>query len=237
MNHIEFSNEFDVLYNNIMSNAAPGLNEYEKSVFLTKAQEEIIKNHFNPNGNKYKEGLDDSPKRQIDFSELIKVAEGVLIDTPPITFDNRAKVYNLPEDTFIVINESIETNKGIRQIVPISYDDYARLMSRPYKEPIKYQAWRIITTSINDITIELIANSNETIQKYKVRYIRKPAPIITADLSAEYGDITINGINTISECELNPIIHQEILQRAVELAKSAYIGDISSTVQLGERSE
>ena len=237
MNHIEFSNEFDVLYNNIMSNAAPGLNEYEKSVFLTKAQEEIVKNHFNPNGNKYKEGLDDSPKRQIDFSELIKVAEGVLTDTPPITFDNRAKVYNLPEDTFIIINESIETNKGTRQIVPISYNDYSRLMSRPYKEPIKYQAWRIITTSINDITVELIANSNETIQKYKVRYIRKPAPIITADLSAEYGDITINGINTISECELNPIIHQEILQRAVELAKSAYIGDISSTVQLGERSE
>lgn len=237
MNHIEFSNEFDVLYNNIMSNAAPGLNEYEKSVFLTKAQEEIVKNHFNPNGNKYKEGLDDSPKRQIDFSELIKVAEGVLTDTPPITFDNRAKVYNLPEDTFIIMNESIETNKGIRQIVPISYNDYSRLMSRPYKEPIKYQAWRIITTSINDITVELIANSNETIQKYKVRYIRKPAPIITADLSSEYGDITINGINTISECELNPIIHQEILQRAVELAKSAYIGDISSTVQLGERSE
>lgn len=237
MNHIEFSNEFDVLYNNIMSNAAPGLNEYEKSVFLTKAQEEIVKNHFNPNGNKYKEGLDDSPKRQIDFSELIKVAEGVLTDTPPITFDNRAKVYNLPEDTFIIMNELIETNKGTRQIVPISYNDYSRLMSRPYKEPIKYQAWRIITTSINDITVELIANSNETIQKYKVRYIRKPAPIITADLSSEYGDITINGINTISECELNPIIHQEILQRAVELAKSAYIGDISSTVQLGERSE
>jgi len=33
----EFSNEFDLLYNNIMSNSAPGLNEYEKSVFLTKA--------------------------------------------------------------------------------------------------------------------------------------------------------------------------------------------------------
>lgn len=33
----EFSDEFDVLYNNITSNQAPGLNEYEKSVFLTKA--------------------------------------------------------------------------------------------------------------------------------------------------------------------------------------------------------
>ena len=62
MNHIEFSNEFDVLYNNIMSNAAPGLNEYEKSVFLTKAQEEIVKNHFQPLGNKYGQGLDDSQK-------------------------------------------------------------------------------------------------------------------------------------------------------------------------------
>ena len=33
----EFSNEMDIQYNNVMSNAAPGLDEYEKSVFLTKA--------------------------------------------------------------------------------------------------------------------------------------------------------------------------------------------------------
>ena len=39
----EFSNEFDVLYNNIASNAAPGINEYEKSVFLTRAQSEIVR--------------------------------------------------------------------------------------------------------------------------------------------------------------------------------------------------
>ena len=38
----EFSNEFDLLYNNISSNAAPGLNEYEKSLFLTQAQEDFI---------------------------------------------------------------------------------------------------------------------------------------------------------------------------------------------------
>ena len=42
----EFSDEFDVLYNNISSNQAPGLNEYEKSVFLPKAQNEIVKNYF-----------------------------------------------------------------------------------------------------------------------------------------------------------------------------------------------
>ena len=71
MNVNEFSLQFDVLYNNIMDNDAPGLDEYEKSVFLTKAQEEILKNYFNPKGNKYQEGFDDSEKRQIDFSNLI----------------------------------------------------------------------------------------------------------------------------------------------------------------------
>lgn len=29
----EFSNEFDILYNNVMSNQAPGLDEYEKKCF------------------------------------------------------------------------------------------------------------------------------------------------------------------------------------------------------------
>ena len=46
MTAAEFSQEFDILYNNIASNQAPGLTEYEKSVLLTKAQDEIIKNYF-----------------------------------------------------------------------------------------------------------------------------------------------------------------------------------------------
>lgn len=237
MDHIEFSNEFDVLYNNIMSNAAPGLNEYEKSVFLTKGQEEIVKNYFNPKGNKYGEGMDDSPKRQIDFSKLIKVAQGTPSTTSPLTFDKRAKVFDLPSDLFIVINEAVSTNTGTKQVIPISYAEYTRLMSKPYKGPLKYQAWRIISTSSEKISTELIVNSNETIAEYLLRYIRRPAPIITADLSSEYGNLTINGIGTISECELNPIIHQEILQRAVELAKAAYESDVKATIELGQRSE
>ena len=63
MNNKEFSTEFDIRFNNIMSNQAPGLDEYEKSVFLTKAQYEIVKNYFNPKSNKNQEGFDDSPKR------------------------------------------------------------------------------------------------------------------------------------------------------------------------------
>jgi hypothetical protein len=47
----EFSDTFDVLFNNVTSNQAPGLNEYEKSIFLTKAQDELIKNFFLPQSN------------------------------------------------------------------------------------------------------------------------------------------------------------------------------------------
>lgn len=40
MNNLEFSNEFDILYNsiiNVKEISAPPLDEYEKSVLLTKA--------------------------------------------------------------------------------------------------------------------------------------------------------------------------------------------------------
>ena len=68
----EFSNEFDILYNNVMSNQAPGLDEYEKSVFLTRAQDDIVKRYFTPKGNKDFEGFDSSLKRNVDFSTLYR---------------------------------------------------------------------------------------------------------------------------------------------------------------------
>ena len=233
----EFEWEFDVLYNNIASNAAPGINSYEKSVLLTKAQDELIKNYFNPQGNKYREGFDGSAKRQIDFSGLISVANGTLLDQQG--FDLRAKVFKIPTDVFLIINESIVTNTGIKQIIPIKFDEYTRLMSKPYKEPLKFQAWRLITEGdINSgVTVEIIPNSQETIESYTLRYVRRPKPIILANLKSEYRDVSINGETEISQCELNPLVHREILQRAVELAKITYLGDANGVIQSGQRAE
>lgn len=238
MDHTEFSNGFDVLYNNIMSNAAPGINEYEKSVLLTKAQDEVLKNYFNPKGNKYQEGFDGSAKRQIDFSGLISVKEGTLLNGQA-GFDLRAKIYRMPEDVFLIINETLTTDTGVKQVVPISFDEYSRLMSKPYKEPLKYQAWRLVTegSGSDNIIVELIPHSSETVSKYTIKYVRKPKPIVLVDLASEYGDVSINGVSTISECELNPLIHEEILQRAVELAKIVYTGDANGLLQAGQRSE
>jgi hypothetical protein len=240
----EFSNEFDVLYNNIMSNQAPGLDEYEKSIFLTKAQLEILKNYFNPKGNKYGQGFDENAKRQIDFSTLIIVAKPTQY-TPEegyVKFDDRSQLYKMPQNILLMLNETgINTVDGVRRlisIIPMNYEEYARLMSKPWKQPLKNQGWRLFqSTGGVDFISEVVIKYDSTLTDYKIRYVKRPKPIILANLADEYSNVSIEGINTITECELDPILHPEILQRAVELAKSAYTGDLKSSVELGQRSE
>lgn len=365
----EFSNEFDVLYNNIMSNQAPGLDEYEKSIFLTKAQEELVRDYFNSRNVKNAQGFDDNQKRQYDFSTLLSsitlpdfkdtyIALSVLNNVKYNTiFDSRAKIYIAPSDLFLVINESIEDSAKRRySVLPISYDEYNRLMLKPYGFPLKRQAWRIISDRTSSLvgwggkqidsatflfkskyfkTINIsirITDNNDNVTKptvtegdtiveilmyipinnlvkywstylmddirlkvagldryiyplnqptgnfpssglteptlftisiapaimesgevvsapifeiigrftgdieYKMRYIKTPKPIILANLSDIQEGLSINGYNIVTECELPLNTHQEILQRAVELAKASYQGDLSSVIQTGNAS-
>ena len=250
----EFSDQFDVLYNNIMSNQAPGLDEYEKSVFLTKAQYEIVKNYFNPKSNKNQEGFDDSPKRQVDFSKLMAVKTPVAFTTANYPkFDDRSKLFTMPTDILFVLNETainfIPTTPGgdvavtgterLINIVPISFEEYARITSKPYKQPLKNQGWRLfnggdVSNTTYSVT-EIIIKSGTNIRDYRVRYVKRPKPIILTVLSET--NVSLDGLTAVTECELDPILHPEILQRAVELAKSAYIGDLKSSVDLGQRNE
>lgn len=243
----EFSDQFDVLYNNVTSNQAPGLNEYEKSLFLTKAEREIVKNHFTANskGNDIGQGFDDSAKRQADFSVLMKTGTCTAVEAAsvPAKIDDRSSVYTYPTDVFIVINETVKVGTAYKQVIPLRYDEYTRLMSKPYKRPLKNQVWRLMNSgsvsgSTATKTVEIIAGPAETISSYSVRYVRTPAPIIVGDLDG----LTIDGVSTVSTvCEIDPILHEDILQRAVELAKIAWTATGQDNAQLvlqsGQRSE
>lgn len=249
MTNQEFSNEFDVLYNNIMSNVAPGLDEYEKSVFLTKAQLEIVRNYFNPESNKNKQGFDDSPKRQIDFSSIIKTIIPSTYTGIYTKFDDRSKVYSLPSDLLYIINESAtitvdNVSKNI-SIIPLTFSQYQQYINKPYKQPLKNQGWRLILNAQNGSILgqgdtianvaEVIINPNYILSQYKLRYVFRPNPIILSSLVGT--NLSIEGISMPSECQLDSSIHQEILQRAVELAKSAYMGDLNTNIELGQRIE
>ena len=255
MNIPEFSTQFDILYNNIMSNNAPGLDEYEKSVCLTKAQMELVKNYFNPLGNKYKTGFEQSIKRLTDFSTLI-----LAVNLNPASvsqsykdyskFDDRSIVYAYPKDFLFAINDTAtETEKDgtVRKITIASIDfgTYTRLMNKPYKQPHKDQAWKLFVNPVDmdnydldevpTVYFEVITHEGSTIGNYKLRYVRKPRPIILEDLSLT--GTSINGETAPRTSELNPEMHDEILQRAVEIAKGLYPDDINTAVTLGGRSE
>lgn len=260
----EMSSQFDIGYNNITSNQAPGLSEYEKSVFLTKAQDEVIKNYFTANskGNNIGQGFDDSAKRQADFSVLMMTSEeNALTELTGITrLDRRSKIYNFPKDMFIPINETLldSTGKKEFQVIALRYDEYTRLMSKPFKRPLKHQAWRLINSgTLSDGTyskcVEIVTTPeyDSDDMTYVLRYIKRPKPIILADTDG----LTLNGYEVKTgydgddphisadpiPCELDPIVHEDILQRAVELAKIAWTqtgqDNTQAVIQAGQRSE
>lgn len=147
----EFSTEFDVLYNSITSNAAPGFNDYEKSVLLTLAQEELIKSYFVANNNTTGVGLDGSQKRHYDFSTLIKVKtlDNIISSTltakveMPMLNRDANNMFLVPNDVFLVLNEHLIVKNNSYIVFPISYDSYNLLMSKPFPYPNKRQAWRL----------------------------------------------------------------------------------------------
>lgn len=152
----EFSTEFDVLYNSITSNAAPGFNDYEKSVLLTLAQEELIKSYFVANNNTTGVGLDGSQKRHYDFSTLIKIKtlDNIIYsilttrEDVPVFNKDANNIFLVPNDVFLVLNEYLTVKNNSYIVFPISYDSYNLLMSKPFPYPNKRQAWRL-DSSIN----------------------------------------------------------------------------------------
>ncbi len=229
----EFSNAFDVLLASYKHKAIFGdqssladlvLDEYEKSIFLTQAQDKIIKAYFDRSTNSEGIGFDDSPKRQMEFSSLIstiKIDVGTDGD-----FDDRGKTLQWDSDTYplLFLNEKVILNDDrSKVVVPLSYSEYNRQMSKSYSEPNKNQAWRLFSgagSNFSSPTLELILHSNDKdkFKSYKARYVRRPKPIVLVDLSNTSNGLSVNGVITQSPCELNPILHEEILQEAVRLA-------------------
>lgn len=240
----EFSTEFDVLYNNIASNGAPGVNEYEKSVFLTKAQNELIKAYFLKVSNKLQSGYDDNALQQTNFSNLIvlKTYQNNDLEEAKYSSIANSKSVVMPKNSLFILNEQLlvtDTNNKNKTliVVPINGDAYSRLLSKPFKRPLKNQAWRLdvnIESTKDEQCADLIPTAGTTIKGYQIRYVKKPTPIILTTLE---DGIMIDGEFEEMTCKLNPILHPEVLQRAVEFAKASYTGELTNMLQLGYTSQ
>lgn len=222
----EFSDAFQTYYKGYNGDQSMSLDDYEVSLYLTNAQTQILKNYFQPNTNPEQMGFDTSAKRQIDFSTLIKVSEPTEVYNYKdyTKFDDRSKLYRMPEDLFLVLHETADVDadgyKRKVNVIPISYVMYSQLMDKPYKSPSRGTAWRLFQANTGlDLISEIVVKKGAKIDNYKVRYLRRPRPIIVGNLDDLGADsLTIEGYSQVSECELDPILHEEILALAVQLA-------------------
>ena len=212
MTNSEFSNEFDVLYQNIASNRAPGLDAYEKSVFLTMAQEQIVLELY--------QKLEQSEETRKYLSNLIKTDNYVPVENQDATLINsNLKSYKVEISNnilFMIYEQCTLSDKNncinnkIVSVVPTIHDDLDKVLKNPFKAP---NSRKIIRLDF-DNKIELISKYN--ISNYKIRYLKKPNPIILVTLE---DNLSINNGDTkTSNGETNPILHERIVQRAVQLA-------------------
>jgi hypothetical protein len=259
MNTTEFSNEFDILYDNIASKSAPGIDEYEKSVYLTKAQLELVKSKYNAKGNKYQTGFEASEKRRVDLKELIKDHKSNLSINSNDNISNISYFFRIPSDVMFIIHEqatilysdcnsglpvySITTAKpvSIVNVIPKTHDEYTTQINNPFKQPDNKKIWRLDYFSHVGGTnnVELISLFQPT--QYHLRYIKFPKPIILTNLDdGEFIGLGLSIDGNIDEqtSELDSQIHREILDRAVELATRDYReNSLSGKIQTNLRNE
>ena len=215
----EFSNEFDILYNNIMSNSAPGLNEYEKSIFLTQAQEalvlDIYRGKFDENSFESTEEVSDYINTLVRQSKITDTVEGNGISKNSVFYQLPDDIWFITYESVILRDNNLDCKNGQEVIVkPITQDEYYSISKNPFRGANDRRVLRLLS----DNKAELI--SKYRIESYLIRYLSKPEPIILDNLSTYR--VTINGKSEITECKLNPAVHRILLNRAVQLAKSIW---------------
>ena len=230
----EMGREFDLLYNNIMSNAAPGIDEYEKSVFLTKAQEQLVTAIYDgtfEGSEKLRECI--NPLVTTDFADT-KTGEGNIKSiTGKQGLDKNSKFFELPDNAWYILYEDLspisdDECEGSRRVLvkPIKLDEYYKVCRNPFRKARKSEALRLNTEGI----IEVISTYSD--YKYNVRYLIKPNPILICSDASIYGTIppTIDGVAITAaaatpnpyDCELLEALHRPIVEAAVSLAIAAY---------------
>ena len=194
----EMQEEFLILYDKITSLGAGGYEPDEISRLLTKAQERFLFSRLHEKGNKYQEGFEETEKRRKDFMELHRN----VVPTPStnqVGVTNNGIFYDLPTDFYLAIREQVVVtsndncvNGNVIKVVPITHDEYNEDIQNPFAKPdVKDYIWRMdFSSDAGSQRHELITDGTFTVDEYRLRYIKKPQPIIV-DNSVIGGDFGI----------------------------------------------
>lgn len=224
----EFSSSFDTLLNSYAlipnfgeetSKQAIALDEYEKSVFLTKAQEEIVLglyNGKNPYGDTF-EGTEELRRYLSDLIVEKKYLKPITNSSgTPLGLESKSRFFTLPEDLWFITMESVVVDNGKcgaetkMKVYPVRQDEYQVIRDNPFRGANDRRALRL---DLSEGNVEIICKY--LVSAYYIRYIKKVSPIILIDLS---DGLSIEGQSKAKDCILHEALHQKILDRAVQLA-------------------
>lgn len=228
MTNEEFSNNIDTRLSNYSNLTQHGdstprveivLDEYEKSVFLTMAQEDVIKSLYNGK-NAYGESFESSEEVRRYLSNLIG-EDTRYPDTStsgqPIGTGTQSRFYTLPSDVWFITYEALKpgsSRKGCEDnpivVTPVTQDELHRVRKNPFRGVNNRRALRL---DLADGVVEIISRYGDA--AYYLRYLKRPEPIILVDLP---DGLKIEGSSRYTECKLHEGVHQMILDKAVQLA-------------------
>ena len=210
----EWSVNFDILYNNISSNQAPGLTEYEKSVFLTQAQEAVILDLYKGTSGDAFETTEEVTRY---LSSLVKINYPDDDDVKVLQATKEGmhmSAYILPDDVWFVTYQSgsIKDGKNTRDVivVPSRQDSLYKDLNNPFKGPNKNKVLAISEEG------SIILYSKYPISTFYIKYLKRPNPIVLED-----SEMPVNGIEGF-EVEIPESLHNQVLYKAVQLAKAVW---------------
>lgn len=230
MNIQQFSDEFDVLLNSYSVLEPFGLlqnmgtikvDEYEKSVYLTLAQENI----FNTLAQRYE--FDEEARRRLDtlvVESAIQSSTGQPGTLTPnsVRFPINSDVARIVFERIKIIQASCKEGTEL-SVLPMRHDEFTKQIGNPFRKPKlsgRYNvAWRIDS---GPLLIELVVPNEISSFLYRYRYLKRPRPIVLVDLSAQ--DLNIRAQQSPQTSEMSEINHEDILKEAVNLCISVIAG-------------
>lgn len=221
----EFSDAFDIYLNSYASQSSfedPGavrnitLDEYEKSLFLTLAQEQIVTELYTGRSSRYS-SFEQTEEMRSYLKGLIKTEYITESKEEYKGISKYSKFFVLPPDVLFPTYEAITvkstgckcTNVDEIPVIPITQDEFHNVKRNPFRKDSKRRALRLDNSS--DVT-EIITEYN--IDKYILRYLSRPTPIVLEN----FDNVSIDTKKKVTNCKLDSSLHRPILERAVALA-------------------
>jgi hypothetical protein len=200
------------------------LQSHEIQDYLNEAQEKETREMY--------ENFEKTELDRTELSSLIRNHASTVFATGAAETHPNGHVVNIPSTVWFPIEErcsitytdcnSVNQTKNAR-VLPITHDEYNMNVNNPYAKPFEDLVWRMELGATGSYykRHELITDGSITLNSYNLRYLKRPVDI---DL--------INGVDS----ELDPTIHDHIIDRAVQIALQARAVSATQVVNQNQES-